>query len=267
MSTENSEYNRKDSIIHQVNEQQHFYASESNDISLVESQSLTSFIWDVITVPLEMLLNFTDEQPENTLLERIPKTPSPPIDQLEILPNTPPPTKYTPIISNTGLLTSNLLYQLLDHLPPIQKTASKIERIFSIEKHGISLSSLYNQTQDQTCKLILIMDDNGVTTGAFASHTLEKHSSYYGNGLTFLFQYVNETALIYPSTGTDEYYILCQDNYIAFGGGDGTFGLWVSEGMESGSWKDSSTFSNGLYIGGGSGDFKILKFEVWEFIV
>ena len=67
----------------------------------------------------------------------------------------------------------------------------------------------------------------------------------------------------FPYTGENDYVMLCQQNFLSVGGGDGRYGLWIDDSLAKGVSSACPTFANeGLSQVGEK--FGILGVEVWS---
>lgn len=74
---------------------------------------------------------------------------------------------------------------------------------------------------------------------------------------------VNGELKVYRYTGENEYCVLCENDGISIGGGEGKVGLFVEEGLGGGCSEECETFGNEI-LTGGKGRFEILGVEVWR---
>ncbi|KAF2864251.1 TLD-domain-containing protein [Piedraia hortae CBS 480.64] len=66
----------------------------------------------------------------------------------------------------------------------------------------------------------------------------------------------------FPYTGTNDFNIFCQADYLSVGGGDGHYGLWLDGSLSHGVSDTSLTFCNEPLSEMGNG-FDVLSVEVW----
>ncbi|KAJ3227886.1 oxidation resistance protein 1 [Clydaea vesicula] len=145
-----------------------------------------------------------------------------------------------------GIMFQNLAQDLLPNLPPLYQEALTWNLVYSIEKHGVSLKTLYSRCFDAGPCLLLIKDDKGNTFGAFSNQEFAVNVGYFGNGLCFLWKWdVKKKKIeVFKATGANEYLVLCETHFIAFGGGEGKFGLWIDEDLLNGYSGHCQTFNN-----------------------
>ncbi len=86
----------------------------------------------------------------------------------------------------------------------------------------------------------------------------------------FLWRYSNTKLSVYKSTGRNDYIALCEPDYLSFGGGDGSYGMYVDKSLLEGSSARCLTFGNdvlcspGRMRAGGAVPFECVGLEVWR---
>lgn len=66
----------------------------------------------------------------------------------------------------------------------------------------------------------------------------------------------------FPYSGVNDYLIFCEPTFLSVGGGDGRYGLWLDENMESGVSGQCMTFGNEALSEEGQ-KFEIVGVEIW----
>ncbi|CAM0142749.1 unnamed protein product [Umbelopsis sp. WA50703] len=104
--------------------------------------------------------------------------------------------------------------------------------------------------------------------GGYLNEPLKPSPSYYGTGECFLWRATqvdnsNSSVRVYPWTGKNEYMVLSETDFIAIGGGDGKFGLWLHSDLERGHTDECPTFDNELLAS--SRKFDCVELEIWGF--
>ncbi|EJD44611.1 TLD-domain-containing protein [Auricularia subglabra TFB-10046 SS5] len=151
--------------------------------------------------------------------------------------------------------------QLRGYLPPLARLESTWTLLYSLDQHGISLSTLYkrcaNPVDEETPRLALLVvrdADDGVF-GAFVPDGVVMHRRYYGSGESFLWrttrapQTGEDGVQVYCWTGKNTYVALCEPAFLSFGGGDGHYGLWIDSTLFDGSSARCPTFDNDVLSG------------------
>jgi len=80
---------------------------------------------------------------------------------------------------------------------------------------------------------------------------------------SFLWKYIKGGLKMYPTSGHNEYFILSESDYIAIGGGNGSYGLYIDEDIQNGQSAECTAFFNEPLSS--SIHFQILSLEVWSF--
>ncbi|KAI8144676.1 TLD-domain-containing protein [Fennellomyces sp. T-0311] len=143
------------------------------------------------------------------------------------------------------VLNSIITDKLRSYLPRRHRLATKWSLLYSLDQHGSSLTTLYTKCRSVRgpCVLAVKDTDDGIF-GAFLNETFKTNNvSYYGTGE---WQYCPNSGNIqvFPWTGKNEYMILSETEFIAIGGGDGKFGLWINSDLEHGHSEPCPTFDN-----------------------
>ncbi|RKO83692.1 TLDc domain-containing protein, partial [Blyttiomyces helicus] len=150
-------------------------------------------------------------------------------------------------------------------LPPLLREAPVWTLVYSLEQHGISLNTLYQLTSERDGpQLLVIRDANGGVFGAFGSDHFAVRSGYYGTGTCFLWKKLSDGELVaYAATGKNDYLMLSEPHFIALGGGNGDFGLWIDDELYHGHSAPCDTFNNDQLSS--TVEFRIVGLEVWAF--
>ncbi|ODN74653.1 hypothetical protein L202_06993 [Cryptococcus amylolentus CBS 6039] len=134
--------------------------------------------------------------------------------------------------STDEVLSVPMADSLQHHLPPRQRLINEWSLLFSMEQHGASLSTLYGLVEKNTQKHpnmanILIVQGEDNVFGVYMNEPIVRHEgSYFGSGESFLFKVDgNRHVSPYKWTGKNQYFALCESNFISFGGGAGCYGL------------------------------------------
>ncbi|KAG0738341.1 hypothetical protein G6F16_004895 [Rhizopus arrhizus] len=172
-----------------------------------------------------------------------------------------------------AVLTENMAEIIRPYVPKRFRVASVWKLLYSLDQHGASLQTLYSMTRDYVGPCVWMMkDEDGQIYGAYSSHTLAyQHNTYYGTGECFLWKLTSEhqptlpKIKVFPWTGKNDYMILCNSTFIAMGGGDGQFGLWLKSDMETGYSTPCPTFDNECLSS--KSQFQCIEMEVWGFSI
>ncbi|KAL1929418.1 hypothetical protein VTP01DRAFT_1556 [Rhizomucor pusillus] len=165
------------------------------------------------------------------------------------------------------VLSAAVAEQLRPYLPRRYRLASQWSLLYSLDQHGTSLATLYRLVKANKGPCILaIKDAEDHVFGAFLNETLKANlNSYYGTGECFLWKVCRSGngVKVYPWTGKNEYMILSEADFIAIGGGDGKFGLWINSDLERGHSEPCPTFDNEALSS--HSEFACIELEVWGF--
>ncbi|KAG1460334.1 hypothetical protein G6F46_003227 [Rhizopus delemar] len=172
-----------------------------------------------------------------------------------------------------GLLTESMAEIIRPYVPKRFRVASVWKLLYSLDEHGASLHTLYAMTREYVGPCVWMMkDEEGQIYGAYSSHTFEcQPNTYYGTGECFLWKLSSEhqptlpKIKVFPWTGKNDYMILCNTTFIAMGGGDGQFGLWLTSDMETGYSTACPTFDNECLSS--KSQFRCIEMEVWGFSI
>lgn len=157
------------------------------------------------------------------------------------------------------------------HLPERIQLRPEWRLKYSLEQHGASLKTLYEQSNphardhQQRGYLIVIKDARNGVFGAYSNeHLKPSDGRYRGNGDCFLWKLNGEESITaYNYTGKNDFMVFCTKHFISFGGGDGHYGLWVDDSLEKGVTYQSLTYGNDVLSVQGS-KFDVIGLEVWE---
>ncbi|XP_067123097.1 oxidation resistance protein 1-like isoform X1 [Centruroides vittatus] len=136
--------------------------------------------------------------------------------------------------------------------------------IYSTSKHGFSLKTLYRKMSNvESPVLLTISDTNGAVFGAMSSCPLKISEHFYGTGESFLYSFYNGFKH-YPWSGENMYFIKGNIESLAFGAGEGQFGLWLDGDLYHGRSSKCKTYNNDCLSS--QEDFVIKALEAWGFV-
>ncbi|KAK0184716.1 TLD-domain-containing protein [Armillaria mellea] len=153
------------------------------------------------------------------------------------------------------VLEPTLANSIRPHLPALSRLSRTWTLLYSLDQHGISLNTLYSRSEQTKPAGALIVS---------------RGRGYYGSGESFLWRYSNGKLAVYKTTGRNDYIALCEPDYLSFGGGDGSYGLYVDKSLLEGSSARCLTFGNdvlcspGRMRAGGAVPFECVGLEVWR---
>jgi hypothetical protein len=151
--------------------------------------------------------------------------------------------------------------------------------LFSTDRDGYSLTTLYSRARGRGPTVVTVMDDKSHVMCGFASRdwsgsdlvtsttgfsTLSRAaSSYFGSGESFLARIRPEFA-VYRWTRRDNNFLAARPDGLVFGGGGGrSFGLYLDAQLDHGSSSMCDTYGNAPLAS--SEMFRVVRVEVWGF--
>ncbi|KAK9471001.1 putative oxidation resistance protein 1 [Dipodascopsis tothii] len=200
------------------------------------------------------------------------------------------PLTLTGYAERTGvrLLSPALAEEIRQLLPSRLQLYDKWTLVYSLEQHGVSLTTLYNRavpprTAGRPGYVLIVEDSAGGIFGAYMNEYPRptKHARYYGNGECFLWKSrliktpeMSTESLstpappqiqfkTFPYTGINDYMILCEPKFLSVGGGDGKYGLYLDDRFEKGISDTCPAFGNEPLSDMGV-KFDIVGLELWR---
>ncbi|KAK0407823.1 hypothetical protein QR680_003616 [Steinernema hermaphroditum] len=171
------------------------------------------------------------------------------------------------------ILDEFMIRQILDILPPRAEGYPWI-KIYSSEKHGFSLSTMYRKmaewNEDMSPVLLIIRDTAGHVFGACVSTTIRPSEHYFGTGDScLLFRFTGEYPHTrelrdYRWTGDNQFFVNAQKDSLSVGAGGGHYGLWLDADLNLGRTQRCQTFDNEP-LTGGKMDFTVQFVEAFGF--
>jgi len=153
---------------------------------------------------------------------------------------------------------------LYRHLPP-RVQGYRWHLLFSTEKDGYSLHSLYRKAaQVESPVLMIIQDTDHAVFGALISCPPAQSEKFLGTGESWLFTFF-PSFKVYSWTGENNYIMRGGLNNLVVGSSEGMFGLWLDENFNQGRSQAVSTFDNKPLPG--KEDFVINNIECWAFVM
>lgn len=137
--------------------------------------------------------------------------------------------------------------------------------LYSTEKHGMSLLTLYRNSNMMTGPLLLVAGDKeGAVFGGLITAPLvpSPKKKYQGTNDSFVFTNVSGTATIFHASGLNRYYVLAMSDSLALGGGS-HFALHIDSELLHGSSGECDTFGSSCLAN--SEEFVLKHVELWGF--
>ncbi|XP_075743343.1 nuclear receptor coactivator 7 isoform X3 [Rhipicephalus microplus] len=167
------------------------------------------------------------------------------------------------LLDSTEIFTEEHRRELCKHLPARAESYSWA-LVYSTLKHGFSLKTLYREMlKTESPILLTVLDTEGAVFGVLTSCSLRMCEHFYGTGESFLFTFHPEFKL-YKWTGENVYFIKGNADFLAFGAGDGQFGLWLDGDLFHGRSRRCKTYDNDVLST--KEDFVVKAIEAWGFV-
>jgi hypothetical protein len=168
----------------------------------------------------------------------------------------------TLIIEDPITLSTHILKKIIA-AGPTQYHLLDWTLLYRMTKHGVSVKKLIDFSSGAAlpASIFIVKDSQGAVFGGFASHKWEIKRGFYGGGETFVWKVDPQLGLLlYYWTGVNDYFMLCTEEYIAFGGGD-NFALQVDRDLSKGSSGACQTFNSPCLASGR--DFAAIEIEIY----
>uniref|UniRef100_A0A1J3FE90 TLD domain-containing protein 2 n=1 Tax=Noccaea caerulescens TaxID=107243 RepID=A0A1J3FE90_NOCCA len=168
------------------------------------------------------------------------------------------------LTEESAFISANLCEFLHACLPNIVRGCKWI-LLYSTLKHGISLRTLLRRSAELPGPCLLVAGDKqGAVFGALLECPLTPtpKRKYQGTSQTFLFTTIYGQPRIFRPTGANRYYLMCMNEFLAFGGG-GNFALCLDEDLLKATSGPSETFGNECLAS--SSEFELKNVELWGF--
>ncbi|XP_066461612.1 nuclear receptor coactivator 7 isoform X2 [Eleutherodactylus coqui] len=170
---------------------------------------------------------------------------------------------YLPDLKQKSNLLEDMHIEKLAHRLPARVQGYPWHLVYSTEKHGTSLKTLYRNLCSLDSPVLLVVKDmDNQVFGAYATHPFRLSDHYYGTGETFLFTFSPDFKA-FKWSGENSYFINGDTTSLELGGGGGRFGLWLDSDLYHGRSNPCSTFNNEILSK--KEDFIVQDLEVWTF--
>ncbi|CAK9197463.1 unnamed protein product [Sphagnum troendelagicum] len=171
-----------------------------------------------------------------------------------------------PATSDKSSLMSESLRGFLHSALPTLAKGRQWVLLYSTQKHGMSLLTLYRRSAMLPGPCLLVAGDtDGVVFGGLMNAPLQPTPTkkYQGTSESFVFTNIADPPYIFHPTGLNRYFVLCTSESLAFGGG-GHFALHIDAELLNGSSGACETYGNCSLSQ--REDFTLKDVELWGFV-
>ncbi|EPX73951.1 TLDc domain-containing protein 1 [Schizosaccharomyces octosporus yFS286] len=158
------------------------------------------------------------------------------------------------LTADDGLIDEKLAQGIAQYLPPRCAAAEVWKRLYSLQHDGASLHTMYQNCMKQkeesgnpkgAC-LLVAKDVHDNVFGAFVDEYLCPRPHYVGSNESFLWKCFSDNNRLraFPCVGDSNFVIYCTRSFIALGGGNGRYSLWINGTMEYGYSDKTPAFNN-----------------------
>ena len=165
---------------------------------------------------------------------------------------------------SSSLLSDDIRCCIHPALPTLAKGRRWV-LLYSTEKHGMSLLTLYRNSNIVTGPLLLVAGDReGAVFGGLITAPLvpSPKKKYQGTSDSFVFSNVSGQSTIFFPTGSNRYYVLATTDALALGGGS-HFALHMDAELLNGSSGSCETYDSPCLAH--SEEFVLKHVELWGF--
>ncbi|KAH9575691.1 hypothetical protein CY35_01G123800 [Sphagnum magellanicum] len=171
-----------------------------------------------------------------------------------------------PAMSDESSLLSETLCGFLHLALPTLAKGRQWVLLYSTQKHGMSLLTLYRRSAMLPGPCLLVAGDRqGAVFGGLMNAPLQPSpkKKYQGTSESFVFTNVTGHPYIFRPTGLNRYFVLCTTEALAFGGG-GHFALHIDAELLNGSSGACETYGNCCLAQ--TEEFILKDVELWGFV-
>eukprot|EP00906_Rhabdomonas_costata_P031829 RCo044913 len=224
----------------------------------------TSTAHPVITISGDAFVqdSIRDSIPE---AQQMPQAPDPTSTSSPEAPRTHPASFLPKLVGATGpslLDSEDVLHSIVRVLPQQYQGCQRWDLVYSNLQHGTSMTTLYTFAKEKA-PVVLLLGANPKPwklLGAFVTEPLVPHGrKFFGTPDTRLFQFHPQFAM-YQASSRDSMFTYASMDGFGVGGG-GSFGIFVSGDLLSGSTGECETFCSPPLLP--QGDFCIGGVELW----
>ncbi|KAL3847555.1 hypothetical protein ACJMK2_018460 [Sinanodonta woodiana] len=173
------------------------------------------------------------------------------------------PIPLPELIGKSAVLDTFHVTEINSHLPP-RTVGYPWTLIYSTDKHGFSLKTLYRSMQGLDSPILLVVKDtDDKVFGAMTSCSLKMSDYFYGTGESFLYTFYPEFR-VFRWSGENNFFIKGNQESLAIGAGRGVYGLWFDGDLYHGRNNRCETYDNDPLTT--QEDFVVKALEAWAFL-
>ncbi|OUM57377.1 hypothetical protein PIROE2DRAFT_28581, partial [Piromyces sp. E2] len=160
------------------------------------------------------------------------------------------------------VLSINLAEIIRSRLPNLLQEATTWKLLYSLDQHGATLTTLYNKIHGQGPCIMVLKSSDGEIFGAFLSKAFDpSKQNFFGTPECFLWKADQYQFIKYKATNLNQYFMLADTDFIAMGGGNSNFGLYLDENIQYGYTSTCDTFENDILTK--NNKFECYGCEIW----
>jgi hypothetical protein len=166
------------------------------------------------------------------------------------------------LVGGKSMLKESDIHNIVKALP-ISQQMYDWQLLFCSEIHGSNLDTFY-RLMDKYLKgpsIMVVQDDRGCKFGVFTQDKWRPGGDYYGTGSTFVMS-ISPKFAAHKWTYQNEYFLCCKNDFLAVGGGETGFAIWLDSQLERGTSSPCTTFDNPRLSG--SESFVCTRVELWS---
>ena len=153
--------------------------------------------------------------------------------------------------------------EMLNRVMPPRTVGYPWSLIYSTERHGFSLKTMYRHMHHIDSPILLVVKDSRENVfGAMTSCEMKISDHFYGTGESFLYTFYPDFK-IFRWTGENSFFMKGNQESLSIGAGQGQFGLWFDGDIYHGRSNHCETYDNDILTT--SEDFVVGIFEAWAF--
>eukprot|EP00616_Rhizochromulina_sp_CCMP1243_P001016 CAMPEP_0118979612 /NCGR_PEP_ID=MMETSP1173-20130426/26369_1 /TAXON_ID=1034831 /ORGANISM="Rhizochromulina marina cf, Strain CCMP1243" /LENGTH=309 /DNA_ID=CAMNT_0006929883 /DNA_START=37 /DNA_END=966 /DNA_ORIENTATION=+ len=179
------------------------------------------------------------------------------------------------LLDSSDIVNSEQVFQI-ESMLPLATQGYRWKLLYSSLRHGCDISTFYSKVKLEKRTVVLVETLDGEVFGSFSSMPWKVQVEYFGTGESFLFSFGNNDRTnggtgsfqsdcrFFPWTAENNLVMMATDEFIAMGGGGGSFGYILEENFSRGTTGTCDTYRNTPLCS--SSPFEVTNVEVWGFV-